>query len=56
MSHGDRAPPATEQTAEAARRFIEDENVGVLNVAGPRATKDPGLYDLALRLLRDALG
>jgi hypothetical protein len=45
-----------EQAAEAARRFIEDANVGVLNVAGPRASKDPGLHGLALRLLRDALG
>jgi hypothetical protein len=27
----------------AARRWIEDETVGVLNVAGPRESQDPGI-------------
>lgn len=53
--HLDLRREPVEQAAEAARRFIERESVRVLNVAGPRASKDPGLHDLALRLLRDAL-
>lgn len=45
--------------AEAVRRaqaWIDAERVGVLNVAGPRASKDPGLYDVAADVLRGLLG
>ena len=34
-----------------ARAWLRDESVHVLNVAGPRASKDPGLYDVARRFL-----
>jgi hypothetical protein len=31
----------TKSAQEALRRFIRDHNIGVLNVAGPRASKEP---------------
>lgn len=40
---------------DAARDWIAANDVRVLNVAGPRASKDPELYDLAAELLRALL-
>lgn len=41
---------------DLARDWIAEHEIRVLNVAGPRASKDPGLYDLAAQLLRELLG
>ena len=41
---------------DAARDWIAAHEIRVLNVAGPRESKDPELYDLAAELLRDLLG
>ena len=44
---------------ESTRRVSEwlcAAGIEVLNVAGPRESKDPALYDLAATLLRHALG
>jgi hypothetical protein len=38
-----------------ARDWIDAEQVDVLNVAGPRASKDPELYDIAAAVLRAVL-
>lgn len=43
------------EALEAARGWLEAEDVRVLNVAGPRASKDPGLYELTASLLRRLL-
>lgn len=40
---------------DAARDWIAANGIEVLNVAGPRASKDPGIYELAADLLRDLL-
>lgn len=42
--------------AEAAiRGWVADREIDVLNVAGPRASKDPGLYEIVRRVLLEAL-
>lgn len=38
--------------ADAARHWITSSNIGVLNVAGPRESKCPGLHATALEFLR----
>ena len=40
---------------EAVRGWIRTSNIRVLNVAGPRESKDPGIYDTASRFLHDLL-
>lgn len=37
-------------------RWLEREQIEVLNVAGPRASKQPGIYEQARRLLRELFG
>lgn len=37
------------------RRWLDEQNIRVLNVAGPRASTSPALYDVACRFLRDVL-
>ena len=46
----DRSPPA--DAASVAREWIEQYEIAVLNVAGPRASKDPEIHALASRVLR----
>lgn len=46
---------ATEPPAEAARRWIEQNRIRILNVAGPRESNQPGIYDLAAVVLRRLL-
>ena len=47
---------AVEEAAVAVRDWLEQKAIGVLNVAGPRASKDSQLHDIAATLLRDLLG
>lgn len=44
------AHPA-EAAAEAIREWIETAGIQILNVAGPRESSSPGIYDWALRVL-----
>lgn len=44
------------EAVRAAREWIDAERIAVLNVAGPRRSKDPGLYELASGVLRELLG
>jgi hypothetical protein len=46
----------TEPTAGAVRGWIEDNRIRILNVAGPRESKQPGIYDQAMAVLRRLLG
>ena len=42
--------------ANALRIFVEKHGVKVLNVAGPRASKEPGVGDFVMRTLQLAFG
>lgn len=53
--HLDLAELPIEEAVGRVRDWIDARQVGVLNVAGPRASKDPGLYELARRLLREVM-
>lgn len=53
--HVDLAESSEDAAVDAVRSWMEAEDVSVLNVAGPRASKDPGIYELALSLLYRAL-
>ncbi len=44
-----------EKAVTAARGWLDQNAVGVLNVAGPRASKDPKIHGLAATLLREVL-
>ncbi len=46
---GDAALPATIQT------WVSENNIRVLNVAGPRESNSPGIYKIARALLRDVI-
>jgi hypothetical protein len=39
----------------AVRTWADTHNIGVLNVAGPRASEKPGIYAQAAQFLREAL-
>ena len=41
---------------EEIRAWLEQERPSILNVAGPRESKVPGIYDRAYRLLRRLFG
>ncbi len=43
------------QSAETVRRWIRDRAIRVLNVAGPRASQNEGIYELARRYLESVL-
>ena len=40
---------------QALLRFIQEHNIQVLNVAGPRGSKEPGVSDFVRLVLRNAL-
>ena len=42
--------------ADALRVFVEKHGVKVLNVAGPRASKEPGVGEFVMRILQLAFG
>jgi hypothetical protein len=41
---------------QALLRFIEEQAIKVLNVAGPRASKEPEVYGFVTQMLTKALG
>jgi hypothetical protein len=45
---------ALERAAVEVRAFLDEEKPAVLNVAGPRASKDPGIYLIAREVLSRA--
>ena len=44
------------EAAEKIRRWIEDNGIQILNVAGPRASKDSAIYRVTMDLLEATLG
>ena len=53
--HVDLSTITAEDARHRVRTWLASENIGVLNVAGPRASKDPGVYGAASELLRGIL-
>lgn len=53
--HLDLARLTADEALRAAHIWLSEAEVEVLNVAGPRASKDPGLYEKAAALLRGLL-
>ena len=49
------ADPTDPQAPRAINAWIEEKAIAVLNVAGPRESTRPGIYDLAAALLRATL-
>ena len=47
--------PAEAISPATVRDWLDDHQVEVLNVAGPRASNDPHIYELARQLLSNAL-
>lgn len=46
---------ATIDPARAVRDFISQHSISILNIAGSRESKEPGLYDWTRRILETAL-
>jgi hypothetical protein len=42
--------------ADKLKAFIEEHRVKILNVAGPRASKEPGVGEFVMRTLEEAFG
>ena len=42
--------------ANKLKAFVEEHRVKILNVAGPRASKDPGVGDFVMTVLEKAFG
>ena len=42
---------ATSQVSQDIKRWIKDNNIEILNVTGPMATKDPNIYDAVMNIL-----
>lgn len=49
--HADLNAQSVENAAVLVNSWIDDNNIKVLNVAGPRARKDPAIYSAVLKLL-----
>ena len=49
------ANPAEGDSAATIRAWLSEHRVGVVNVAGPRQSNDPHIYELARQLLSSAL-
>ena len=49
------ADPAHGGSARATSRWLSEKGIRVLNVAGPRQSRQPGIYEQAARLLRAIL-
>ena len=45
----------TSATIDMVRSWLQENNIRKLNVAGPRASKTPGIYDLAFHYLESVL-
>lgn len=53
--HLDLATQSRPEAARAARKWIDARGIDTLNVAGPRASKDPEMYEIARRLLLEVM-
>ena len=46
---------ASYKPAEDLQRFVEEHEIGILNVAGSRESKEPGIHRWVMSVLEDAL-
>lgn len=53
--HVDLTQQAAFQAAVIIRRWLFDNRIEILNIAGPRASKDPQIYSKALKMLETVL-
>ena len=44
------------QVCEGIKKWLQDNRVHVLNVAGPRASQDPGIYDAVTLVVKSLVG
>ena len=49
-------PDSLRLEVQALTDFLHSNKIEVLNVAGPRESKEPGIYELTLTILRYSLG
>jgi hypothetical protein len=45
-----------DEAARRLREWIADNSISVLNVAGPRQSRDPAIYDVTMRVLEMGVG
>ena len=45
------ADPGSEDNLDQVRDWLENQEIGVLNIAGPRESNLPGIYDLSYQFL-----
>jgi Circularly permutated YpsA SLOG family len=48
--------PGIADAADRLRTFVQESSVKVLNVAGPRASSEPGVGEFVMRTLEEAFG
>jgi hypothetical protein len=53
--HVDLDKGSLSDAAGIVRAWIEQNDIEILNVAGPRASKDPSIYNSTVKILQDAL-
>ena len=51
--HVDLAAKSIDEAATEIEHWLEEKNCERLNIAGPRASEDPEIYDLTMDLLRE---
>ena len=54
--HLDMEMATVDEAAQRLQEWITDNSVGVLNVAGPRQSGDPAIYDVTIKVLERAVG
>jgi hypothetical protein len=52
--HLDMEKTTMDKAAQRLREWIADKNISVLNVAGPRQSGDPAIYDVTTKVLETA--
>ena len=53
--HIDMVRFSVSDAAKAVRSWVERNNIQILNVAGPRGSKEPKIYDVTVKVLEVAL-
>ena len=53
--HLDMSEIPIDEAALMMKSWLSEKRIQILNVAGPKRSKDPGLYDVVVRVLQEAL-
>ena len=54
--HLDMAKLAVDKAGRRLQKWVDDNSISVLNLAGPRQSSDPAIYDVTMKVLEAALG